>query len=158
MSGFLGWAGTVCAAAAGCTLVHILVGSKGIGKVFRLLTAALLICVTLTPLQGLLEDFRLPQMSLDSDAENTMEQTAVRQLEMLTERILLEEVNTALAAYDLAAEKAEVSMDISEDGSISIKGVCLYIPAGNTLHRSWVAQIAGARLGMAVSVEYMNGG
>lgn len=158
MSVFFGWAGSVCAVAAGCTLVHMLVGKAGMGKVFRLLSTALLICVALLPLKGVLEEFDIPTFSPEENVGSDMEETALRQLESLTESVILTEVNQALAAYQLSAEKAEVTMDISEDGSISITDVLLYIPNGNTLHRSWVAQIAGARLGMEVAVEYVNGG
>ena len=48
MTGFLGWAGAVCMAAAGCTLLHMLVGKRGIGKVFRLVTAAFFLCAVLS--------------------------------------------------------------------------------------------------------------
>lgn len=158
MNSFLGWAGAVCTAAAGCALVHIPVGKTGVGKVFRLVTAALLICVTLSPLKDLLADFELPSFSEGETAGNVVEETAIQQLERATETAILTEVNKALASHQLKAEKAEVSMDILEDGSISITDVLLYIPKGNALHRSWAAQIASTRLAMPVRVEFLNGG
>lgn len=157
MNGFLAWAGAACAVAAVCTLIHTLVGKTGTGKVFRLLTSAVVICVMLSPLVSVVQDFSLPQIQL-SDEENVLYDTAMTQMQAMAEALLLDEVNQALASYDLKAEKLELSMDISDDGNISITDIRLYIPEGNTLHRSWVAQIAETRLGRAVTVEFTDGG
>ena len=157
MNGFLEWAGATCAAAAVCTFVHTLVGKTGVGKVFRLLTSAMVICVMLSPLAKVTPAFALPQIET-LDSENTLQDTALNQMKTLAERLLLSKVNEALASHNLKAEKLELSMDISENGDISITDIHLFIPESNTVYRSWVAQIAENRLGQAVTVEFINGG
>jgi len=143
----------VCTVSAGCTLIHILVGNTGVGKVFRLLTAALLVCITVSPLASLVKGARLPAVSVETEEVSTLQDTALLQIKELTETRLLTEINEALASYELKAEKLEISMDISGEGNISITDVRLYIPAGNAVHRTWIAQIATRRLGMTVTVE-----
>lgn len=157
MNGFLEWAGTTCAVAAVCTLVHTLVGKTGMGKVFRLLTSGVIICVMLSPLASVVKNVALPQIEI-ADNENVLYDTAVTQMKTMTETLLLSKVNEALASHNLKAEKLELSMDISENGNISITDIRLFIPEGNALHRVWVAQIAQTRLGQAVTVEFINGG
>ncbi len=150
---FAAWAGAVCMAAAGCTVLHILVGNKGVGKVFRLLTAAFFLCAVLSPLLSLKDTFKLPQLSAGSINE-AVEDTALQQMQRATESILLQKVNEALKNHDLLAKKLEIHMDTSADGRISITDIVLYIPPGNALHRNWVREIAKERLGMEVVVEY----
>ncbi len=158
MKTFLEWVGTACAVAAMCAILHGLAQKTGAGKVYKLITVAVMICVLLRPIGRLTKDFTLPQVTVETEEENALYDTAVLQVKTLTEQLLLSEVNEALASYDLNAEKLEVSMDISEDGDISITDIRLFIPEGNSLHRTWVAQIAQKRLGRAVAVEFSNGG
>ncbi len=156
---FLEWVGTVCATVAVCSLIHMLTRKTGTGKVFRLVSSAVMICVMLSPLTRLAKNnLHLPQITVEADTETALYDTAVLQMKSMTEALLLSEVNEALASYDLQAEKLEVSMDISANGDISITDIRLFIPESNSLHRSWVAQIAEKRLGRAVEVAFINGG
>ena len=157
MNGFLEWVGATCAVAAVCTLVHTLVDKKGVGKVCRLLTSAVTVCVILSPFADMVKDFTLPQIET-FESENALYDTAISQMQAMTETLLLAEINEALASHNLKAEKVELSMDISADGNISITDIRLYIPEGNALHRTWVAQIAKTRLGREVTVEFLQGG
>ncbi len=150
----LAWAGAACVAAAGCTVLQIPVGNTGVGKVFRLLTSAFFLCAVLLPLSDIgkgLDNLK-PNMSVET-AEN-LEETVLEQLEDTSAEILLQELNVTLANHNLVAEKLEIQMDTSADGRISITDIVLYIPSDNSLHRSWVKEIAGERLGMEVQVEY----
>ncbi len=158
MKVFLEWVGTVCATVAMCSLIHMLTRKTGAGKVFRLVSSAVVVCVMLSPLTRLTKNFELPQITVASDIETALYDTAVLQMKTMTEELLLSEVNETLASYGLKAEKLAVSMDISADGNISITDIRLFIPEGNSLHRSWVSQIAEKRLGRAVTVEFTDGG
>ncbi len=153
MSG-LAWAGGVCMAAAGCTLLHLFVGKTGAGKVFRLLTAAFFICAVLVPLSEVLHKVELPSLQSSSQTATDLQQTAKEQVCEMTEQVLLQEVNTALQAYDLCAQKIQIEMDTLSDGRISITDIVVYIPSGNTLHRNWVKEIVTQRLGTEVRVVY----
>jgi hypothetical protein len=147
------WAGTVCLAAAGCTALHMLVGNKGTGKIFSLLTTAFFLCAVMYPLlseNGVMH--RLPSFSVEQADTERIEEMAFAQLKSATEKQLLDTLNTALEGYDLKAEKVEIRMDTLEDGSISITDITVYIPAGNSLQPSWVKQIAQKRLGTEVTV------
>lgn len=151
---FIAWAGAVCMAAAGCTVLHMLVGKAGTGKVFRLLTAAFFLCAVLCPLLAAADDLELPAVTAEAADIDVLEQTALRQMCEATEGVLLEEVNEALKNHDLTAKKIEIQMDTSADGRISITDIIVYIPPGNALHRNWVREIAAERLGTEVRVEY----
>lgn len=155
MTGFLGWAGAVCMAAAGCTLLHMLVGKKGIGKVFRLITAAFFLCAVLSFLPTVRKTLaELPQIEAQTADTDTLRAAAVRQLQEGTEARLLDVVNTALASYDLKAEKVAVDMDTLADGSISINRISVFVLPANDLRCSTVKQVAERRLGMEVEVHY----
>lgn len=155
MSGFAAWAGAVCMAAAGCTILHLLVGNKGVGKVFRMLTAAFFLCAVLCPLLEARGRLSLPETALSEQANTAaLEAVALRQLQSATESILLKTVNTALESHGLEAEKVEISMDISADGSISISDISVFVAPANDLRCTWVKQIAEQRLGMEVEVRY----
>lgn len=155
MSGFAAWAGAVCMAAAGCTILHLLVGNKGVGKVFRMLTAAFFLCAVLSPLLKAKEQLSLPETALGEEIDTTaLEKVALEQLKAGTESILLKTVNTALESHGLEAEKVEISMDISADGSISISNISVFVAPANDLRCTWVKQIAEQRLGMEVEVRY----
>lgn len=151
---FTAWAGAVCMAAAGCTVLHMLVGKTGAGKVFRLLTAAFFLCAVLSPLLLLKDAVELPSATANTANTADLEETALQQMRAATENILLTKVNEALESHDLKAEKLEIRMDTSADGRISITDIILYIPSDNALHRTWVREIAANRLGMEVQVEY----
>ncbi len=150
----LAWAGGVCMAAAGCTLLHLFVGKTGVGKVFRLLTAAFFICAVLVPLSEVLQKVELPSLQSSSQTAADLQQTAKEQLCEMTEQVLLQEVNTVLQSHDLSAQKIEIEMDTLSDGRISITDIVVYIPSGNTLHRNWVKEIVTQRLGTEVRVVY----
>ncbi len=150
----LAWAGSVCMAAAGCTLLHLFAGKTGVGKVFRLLTAAFFICAVLLPLSDVLQKVELPGMQSSSETSADLQQTAKEQLCEMTERVLLQEVNTALQSHNLSAQKIKIEMDTLSDGRISITDIVVYIPSGNTLHRNWVKEIVAQRLGTEVRVVY----
>ncbi len=155
---FLEWMGTLCGVAALCALVHAVTQKTGAGKVLKLISAAVMVCIILRPIGSLVKDFTLPQISVEEGEETALYDTAVLQMKTLTENMLLSEVNEALASYDIKAEKLEITMDISDEGDISIRDICLFIPESNSLHRSWAAQIAQKRLGRSVTVEFLNGG
>ena len=155
MTGFLGWAGAVCMAAAGCTLLHMLVGKKCIGKVFRLITAAFFLCAVLSFLPTVRKTLaELPQIEAQTADTDTLRAAAVRQLQEGTEARLLDIVNTALTSYDLKAEKVAVDMDTLADGSISINRISVFVLPANDLRCSTVKQVAERRLGMEVEVHY----
>lgn len=149
------WAGGICMAAAGCAALHMLIENTGIGKTLRLLTAAFFLCAVLLPLRNLKGNINLSQDITQTADVAAMEETALQQIKTMTEQILLEKVNEALQSHDISAKKIEINMDTSADESISITDIVLYIPSGNSLHRTRAAEIAEKRLGMEVRVEYV---
>lgn len=153
MTGFMAWAGTVCMAAAGCTALHMLIGKEGTGKIFRLLTAAFFLCAVFSPLLSA-KDRLLPLLPIQADTvdTDTLQMQSMRQIRQSTEEILLKTVNTALASHGLKAQKVEIRMDTSADGSISITNITLFLERADSLQRVWVKQIAEQRLGTEVEV------
>lgn len=156
MTAFTQWAGTVLIAASVCTALHILVGNTGVGRVFRMMTAVFFLCAVLYPwLSGNDISFSLPSFSAEEIDKKEWETVTAEQLKSATEQQLLHTVNGALERYDLQAEKVEIRMDTSDGQRISITDITLYIPAGNSLHLTWVKQIAEQRLGTEVTVREM---
>lgn len=154
MTAFTEWAGAVLIAASICTALHILVGNTGVGRVFRLMTTVFFLCAVLHPwLSGNGVSFSLPSFSVEEMNMRDWEAVTAEQLKSATEQQLLHTVNQALERYDLQAEKVEIRMDTSEGERISITDITVYIPAGNSLHPTWVKQIAEQRLGTEVTVR-----
>ncbi len=152
MNGLIGWAGTVCMAAAGCTALHMLVGKTGTGRVFRLLTSAFFLCAVFSPLLSLRGDLQLPDISAGAPEINPLEMQSMEQIERITADILLQTVNTTFENYELKADRVEIRMDTSDDGSISISNITVFLQDADSLERVWAKQIAEQRLGTEVEI------
>lgn len=153
MNGLIGWAGAVCMAAAGITALHMLVGKEGTGRVFRLLTAAFFLLTVFSPiLTGKGDISSLLEADFQPVTSSPLIDKNRDQLEQATEEILLQTVNTTFHNYDLNAQKVDVKMDNSEDGSISITSITVYLDKADSLQRVWAKQIAEQRLGTEVII------
>lgn len=155
MNDFFTWIGTICAAAGLCTLVYTLVGKSATGKVFYLLSGAVMVCVMLSLPASFSKGFTLPQLTVEA-TENTLYEATVAQIRQQTEIVLLREVNEALESHGYTAEKVEVDMDISSENVISITDIRVYVPIENVVEQNWAEQIVSNHLGREIMV--VNGG
>ncbi len=148
-----GWAGALCAVAIGCTVMQMLAPKDGMGRLFRILTAAFFLCCLTAPLLGLKS---IPNLSLDTLPEDIRS-------DLLTEKVneqLSRQVGAAvegiagqaLKNYGLSAEKIETITDTSEDGSIYIKQIILYLDKQSLSQSAAVKQALEQRLGMTVDI------
>ena len=53
MDGIKAWAIALCAAAVGCSLLHMLAPKGGMGRLFKLIIAAFFLCCMIAPLMNL---------------------------------------------------------------------------------------------------------
>ena len=131
MDAVKGWAAALCAVAIGCTLLQMLAPKGGMGKIFRMITAAFFLCCLVSPLLNLKSLLKLDLESLPTEIqsemlENRLNEQVERQISAAVQRL----TETTLEGYGLSAEKIVTEMDTSEDGSIYIKRIILYLEIG----------------------------
>ena len=62
MDGIKAWAIALCAAAVGCSLLHMLAPKGGMGRLFKLIIAAFFLCCMIAPLMNL-KSMTLPELT-----------------------------------------------------------------------------------------------
>lgn len=154
MDAVKGWAATLCIVAVGCTLLQFFAPKGGMGRIFRIMIAAFFLCCLVSPLLSIKNITQLPLDLLPEDIESDLLQNKVneqleRQVSVAVESI----VNTALDNYHLKAEKIETKTDTSEDGSIYMKQIILYLDKQNLSKAATVKQVLEQRLGAPVVLQ-----
>lgn len=149
------WAVGVCAAAVVCALLYRLFPDTSLGKQGRLLLPILFLSALLSPLlSGSSLSFSVDDIG--EIADGTVLQAQVRrQTVQQVHTTLLQMVNQALASYGYQAEKVVTDMDISEDGSIHMGQIVVYVDDHAAERSALIEQVAQQRLGMRVSVQRM---
>ena len=152
MSGLRSWAVLVCTAAVVCTLLYRLFPETSLGRQGRLLLPCVFLCVLLTPL--LRWQPTLPAVTAETVAADSEALTAAmrRQTQEQVETVLCRMVNQALTSYGLEVKKVACRMDIDEDNRISMGQITIYVDERAAERSVLVKQVAGARLGTAVTV------
>ena len=153
MEAVKGWAAALCAAAIGCTVLQLLAPKGGMGKIFRMITAAFFLCCLVSPLLNLRSLLTLNLDSLPVDIQSEMLENRVNeQIERQISETVQQLTESTLEGYDLSAEKIVTEMDTSEDGSIYIKRITLYLDKQNITQSLVIRQLLEQRLGLEVDV------
>ena len=152
------WSVAVCAAAVVGTLARRFFPDTALGRQGRLVTAALFLVVLATPLFSIDFDVKLSNFTSE-EPSNRADLTAAMeaQMERQVNAALLEMVNESLQNYGLAAQKVTASMDIGEDGSISMGQIVVYVDEETARRSAALGQVARQRLGTAVEVAVWEG-
>lgn len=158
MDAVKGWAAALCAVAIGCTLLQMLAPKDGMGKIFRMITAAFFLCCLVTPLLNLKSLTNLNLDSLPADIrsemlENRVNEQVERQIGAAVQKL----AEATLSSHNLSAEKIVTETDTSEDGSIYIKRIILYLDKQNMTQSLAVRQLMEQRLGLEVDIEAAEG-
>lgn len=154
MDAIKGWAAALCVVAVGCTLIQMLAPKDGMGRIFRILIGAFFLCCMVSPLLSLrkmtnLDLNLLPAEIQSSLLEDKVKEQLDRQISAAVEKI----VNQAMENYNLNAEKVETITDTSEDGSIYMKQIILYLDKQSMAQSAAVRQALEQRLGIPIDVE-----
>lgn len=154
MDAIKGWAAALCVVAVGCTLIQMLAPKDGMGRIFRILIGAFFLCCMVSPLLSLrkmtnLDLNLLPAEIQSSLLEDKVKEQLDRQISAAVEKI----VNQAMENYNLKAEKVETITDTSEDGSIYMKQIILYLDKQSMAQSAAVRQALEQRLGIPIDVE-----
>lgn len=151
MEGIKGWAAALCVVAVGCTLIQYLAPKGGMGRIFRMMIAAFFLCCLVSPLLSLKGLDQLPLDLLPEEVQADMLQEKVdEQLKKQVSAAVEGIVSTALDNYHLKAEKIETNTDTSEDGSIYMKQIILYLDKQSLSKAATVKQVLEQRLGAPV--------
>lgn len=154
MDSVKGWAAMLCAVALGCALLQMLAPKEGLGRIFKLIAAAFFLCCLVTPLLSLKSltrlsvDFLPEEVRADVLQERVNEQV-LRQIDAALQRVTTE----ALEGRNIKVEKVEAQTDTSEDGSIYIERVILYMDKQNIKNAMTARQVMEQRLGVTVETE-----
>lgn len=150
------WAAALCTAAVGCTALQMLAPKGGLGKLFKLITAAFFLLCLVSPLLSMKNLTSLSLDSLPSEVSGEVLQERVQaQFEQQVNAALLETANNALKNYDIQAAKMSVSMDTGEDGGIYITKITLYLDKQNASQAIAAKQVMEQRLGTEIKVEIL---
>ena len=151
MEAVKGWAAALCVVAVGCTLLQFLAPKGGMGRIFRIMIAAFFICCLVSPLLSIKDLTQLPLDMLPEEVQADMLQERINeQLERQVAAAVEEIVSTGLENYHLKAEKIETITDTSEDGSIYMKQIILYLDKQSLSQSATVKQVLEQRLGVPV--------
>ena len=149
------WAVSVCTAAIVCAILYRLFPDTSVGRQGRLLLPTLFLFVLISPLFSIGNGTWAPT-DIDAVTDTAALQAQVRrQTVQQVNDTLLQMVNQALASYGYRAEKVVTDMDIAEDGSISMGQIVVYVDEHAAQRSALIGQVAGERLGMAVTVREM---
>lgn len=154
MEGIKAWACVLCVVAVGCAMLQMLAPKDGLGRIFRLIIAAFFLCCMLAPLLSLRD---IPQLNLDllpeSVSADLLQQRVNEQLTRQMNAALLQVANQTLNGYGIEVQKVEVNTDTSENGSIYIKQVILFLDKQNIGNAVAARQKMSERLGMDVIIQ-----
>ncbi len=154
MSAIQQWAAALCAAAIGCTMLKTLAPKTGTGRVFHLLLAAFCVCCMASPLLALrslsLDD--LPEVSADA-THTALSAQVEQQMKQQMETAVASLCERYLKNYDITVQKVAVHMDTSDDGSIYMSHVTLYLDKQNAAGAFTARQLMQPQLGVTVEVE-----
>lgn len=149
------WAVSVCTAAVVCAILYRLFPDTSVGKQGRLLLPTVFLFVLISPLFSV-GGVRWTPSDINAAADTAALQAQVRrQTVQRVNDTLLQMVNQALASYGYRAEKVVTDMDITEDGSISMGQIVVYVDERAAQRSALIEQVATQRLGMAVTVREM---
>ncbi len=151
MDGLRGWAIAVCAAAVLCTLLTRFFPETSLGQQGRLL----LPCLFLLAVFALLPDLTiaLPEMSEQSvEDTQTLKARMQQQTVVTVNETLLAMANQVLSSYGVQAKKVAAEIDITEDGSINMGQITVYIDKETLNMAAAVRQVVERRLGTSVVI------
>ena len=153
MGDVIKWAAALCVAAAGCTALQILAPKKGMGRIFRLITAAFFLCCMASPLLSMKSILPIDIEGLPEEVSaDAIKERVQKQIESQVNAALKQTAEQTLANYNIKVLKIEVNMDTDEDSRIYISGVVLYLDKQNRSQAITAKQVMEQRLGVEVTV------
>ena len=154
MDAIRGWAIALCAAAVGCSLLHMLAPKNGMGKLFKMIIAAFFLCSLLAPLLSLKNVLRLDVQALpESVSADALQEQVNDQVVRQINAALLRVTNETLKNYGTQAEKVTASTDTSEDGGICITQIILYMDKQHIHDAVTAKQVMEKRLEVDVLIQ-----
>ncbi len=153
MDAVVKWASALCVAALACAALQILAPKKGMGRIFRLITAAFFLCCMASPMLSIYSNLNLNVDNVPSEVSADIIQERVKQqFEQQVNAAMTSVAQQTLKNYDIKLSKIQVNMDTGEDGSIYISGVVLYLDKQDRSKAIAAKQIMEQRLDVEVTV------
>ncbi len=136
----------VCFAAIAMGAAELLLPDGGMKPQLRLLTGTVLIIAILTPCIGLLR--MQPEQYIEDFSEYTQQQS----LEQTAAKSYARNLSVLLSAAGVQDAKIQINTDMSESGSIQMKGATVYVKELEQDAEQLEQQLS-AQLGVTVTVE-----
>lgn len=150
------WAAALCVAAIGCTVMQMLAPKGGLGKIFKLITAAFFLCCLISPLLSMKSILTLQTNDLPGEVSADVLQDRVKEQFKNQINIALQKAaEQTLANYHIPIAKIEADMDTGADGSIYINSVTVYLDKQNIAMAVAAKQVLEQRLGVTVNVKIL---
>lgn len=154
MSEIAKWAAALCVAAIGCTALQILAPKKGMGNIFKLITAAFFLCVMISPLLSGRSILNLNFNGIAREiSADEIQSRVVEQIENQVTVALKAKMDQVFKNYGIELRKVEVNMDIGENQSIYINNIVLYLDKQNRTKAIHAKQLAEEILGVEVTIS-----
>ncbi len=145
------WAVAVCAAAVLCTILHRLFPENSLGQQGRLLLPCLFLLAVFAPLPGVTLSIPEVQTQVSVDAQ-ALRARMQQQTAATVNDTLLSMANQALKSYGVQAKKVVADINITEDGSINMGQITVYIDNETLNMAAAVRQVVEHRLGTSVLI------
>lgn len=154
MNGLQAWSMSVCMAALGCAAVRLIAPKAGSGKLFGIVVSSFFLCTLILPLSKV---FSLTTLKTEwlppSVSQGMLEDTVTEQLETQVRQAVVRVANEAAQARNIPLEQVEVITDISENGSIHIKQVILYVDKQSVPTATVVKEVLAKQLETTVMLK-----
>lgn len=157
MDSVTSWAAALCAAAVGCTALQMLAPKGGLGRLFKLITAAFFICCLATPLLSMKSILKLDTDGLpDEVSADVLKERVNEQFKEQVTAAMQKVAKETLANYGITPAKVEVTMDTDENGSIYISDITIYLDKQSRYKAITAKQVMEQRLGVEVTVTVLD--
>ncbi|MBR1481630.1 MAG: stage III sporulation protein AF [Ruminococcus sp.] len=134
---------TACAVAVIGTLLSGFVTDAGTKKLLRMVLGAFSVCALILPVSQAIQNLRLETDAapsyeeLTATADEAFQKQVIRQTAQNLEQTLL----SVLRQNNIEAERAEVILAVSDDNTVIISGVRIYISAENAFQTARIQEL-----------------
>lgn len=154
MNEITGWAYIICIAAIVCVLFELISPNGSMEKTLRFVLGVFMLAAIIIPLGTGVFNTKIDLLKIEPFENNTKEfsQQAQMQLEELGKVSVSELVHGILEKNNIVSEKVEINMDTSEDNSIDIVLVTVYIDQKHKDDKIFIKDTLEKELGLDVQV------
>lgn len=154
MSTIQQWATVICLAALVGTMVEILTPIGSMEKMVRFVLGAFMLCAIITPLVGTAQkiNYSIQQPDVNTSSITVFQNQLDGQLNSVASEKIKALAAEILQKESINAQKIDVFMDTSQNNSISIIKVTVYLNAKDVYKKERAKQLLEDNLGLSTEI------